>query len=48
MPNLKMVQDSGIHWGFGTDAFEVNQFRPFTTLGWAVTGRVIGNGADRR
>jgi predicted amidohydrolase YtcJ len=44
MPNLKSVQDSGIHWGFGTDAFEVNQFRPFTTLGWAVTGRVIGNG----
>jgi predicted amidohydrolase YtcJ len=44
MPNLKLVQDSGIHWGFGTDAFEVNQFRPFTTLGWAVTGRVIGNG----
>ena len=44
MPNLKMVQDSGIHWGFGTDAFEVNQFRPFTTLGWAVTGRIIGNG----
>lgn len=44
MPNLKSVQDSGIHWGFGTDAFEVNQFRPFTTLGWAVTGRIIGNG----
>ena len=44
MPNLKMVQDSGLHWGFGTDAFEVNQFRPFTTLGWAVTGRIIGNG----
>jgi predicted amidohydrolase YtcJ len=44
MPNLKLVQDSGILWGFGTDAFEVNQFRPFTTLGWAVTGRVIGNG----
>jgi predicted amidohydrolase YtcJ len=42
MPNLKLVQDSGIHWGFGTDAFEVNQFRPFTTLGWAVTGKVIG------
>ncbi len=42
MPNLKSVQDSGIHWGFGTDAFEVNQFRPFTTLGWAVTGKVIG------
>ena len=42
MPNLKSVQDSGIHWGFGTDAFEVNQYRPFTTLGWAVTGKVIG------
>jgi predicted amidohydrolase YtcJ len=42
MPNLKSVQDSGIHWGFGTDAFEVNQFRPFTTIGWAVTGKVIG------
>ena len=33
MPNLKSVQDSGVHWGFGTDAFEVNQYRPFTTLG---------------
>jgi predicted amidohydrolase YtcJ len=44
MPNLKSVQDSGIHWGFGTDAFEVNQFRPFTTLGWAVTGRLLGVG----
>jgi len=44
MPNLKSVQDSGVHWGLGTDAFEVNQFRPFATLGWAVTGRIIGNG----
>ena len=44
MPNLKLVQDSGIHWGFGTDAFEVNQFRPFATLGWAVTGKIIGSG----
>ncbi|MBI4886471.1 MAG: amidohydrolase family protein [Acidobacteria bacterium] len=44
MPNLKAVQESGIHWGFGTDAFEVNQFRPFTTLGWAVTGRLLGAG----
>jgi predicted amidohydrolase YtcJ len=44
MPNLKSVQDSGILWGFGTDAFEVNQYRPFTTIGWAVTGRLIGHG----
>ena len=44
MPNLKAVQDSGIMWGLGTDAFEVNQFRPFTTLGWAVTGKLLGAG----
>ncbi len=42
MPNLKAIQDSGIHWGFGTDAFEVNQYRPFTTLYWAVTGKMVG------
>ncbi|MGE3844054.1 MAG: amidohydrolase [Vicinamibacterales bacterium] len=44
MPNLKSVVDSGIFWGLGTDAFEVNQYRPFTTLGWAVTGKLIGAG----
>ena len=44
MPNLKSVQDSGVLWGFGTDAFEVNQYRPFTTIGWAVTGRLLGAG----
>jgi predicted amidohydrolase YtcJ len=42
MPNLRALQDSGILWGFGTDAFEVNQFRPFATLGYAVTGRILG------
>jgi hypothetical protein len=42
MPNLKMIQDSGILWGFGTDALEVNQFRPLTTLYWAVTGKMVG------
>jgi predicted amidohydrolase YtcJ len=29
-------------WGLGTDAFEVNQFRPFQTLYWAVTGKMVG------
>jgi len=29
-------------WGLGTDAFEVNQYRPFTTLYWAVTGKMVG------
>jgi predicted amidohydrolase YtcJ len=42
MPPLKAIQDSGIQWGFGTDAFEVNQYRPFTTLYWAVTGKMVG------
>jgi len=42
MPPLKLVQDSGITWGFGTDATVVNQFRPFTTLYWAVTGKMVG------
>jgi predicted amidohydrolase YtcJ len=42
MPPLKAIQDSGIMWGLGTDAFEVNQYRPFTTLYWAVTGKMVG------
>jgi predicted amidohydrolase YtcJ len=42
MPPLKEIQDSGILWGLGTDAFEVNQYRPFTTLYWAVTGKMVG------
>ena len=29
-------------WGLGTDAFEVNQYRPFTTLAFAVTGKMVG------
>ncbi|NOT27262.1 MAG: amidohydrolase family protein [Acidobacteria bacterium] len=44
MHNMKAIQDSGVLWGFGTDAFEVNQYRPFTTIGWAVTGRLLGAG----
>jgi predicted amidohydrolase YtcJ len=42
MPLLKEIQDSGIMWGLGTDAFEVNQYRPFQTLYWAVTGKMVG------
>ena len=42
MPSFKTIQDSGIIWGLGTDAFEVNQYRPFTTLYTAVTGRMVG------
>jgi hypothetical protein len=42
MPPLREIQDSGILWGLGTDAFEVNQYRPFQTLHWAVTGKMVG------
>lgn len=42
MPPLRTVQESGILWGLGTDAFEVNQYRPFTTLWWAVTAKMVG------
>lgn len=42
MPSFRTIQNSGIIWGLGTDAFEVNQYRPFTTLYTAVTGRMVG------
>ena len=42
MPAMREIQDSGIMWGFGTDAFEVNQFRPFQMLYFAVTGKMVG------
>jgi len=42
MPPLALIQQSGIVWGLGSDAFEVNQYRPFTTLWWAVTGKMVG------
>ena len=33
MPPLKMVQDSGLPWGLGTDATVVGQINPFITHG---------------
>ena len=42
MPPMREIQESGIKWGFGTDAFEVNQFRPFQMLYFAVTGKMVG------
>jgi len=29
-------------WGFGSDGSRANQILPFQTLGWAVTGRMVG------
>ena len=42
MPPLRMMQDSGIPWGLGSDATAVTPSNPFYTLGWAVTGRMFG------
>jgi predicted amidohydrolase YtcJ len=42
MPPFKRVQDSGIVWGLGSDATAVTPSNPFYTLGFAVTGRMIG------
>jgi len=42
MPPLRMIQDSGIMWGFHTDTNEVNQYKPFVTLWFAVTGKMVG------
>jgi hypothetical protein len=42
MPALATIQNSGITWGFGSDGTAANQFRPFTTLSFAVTGKMVG------
>jgi predicted amidohydrolase YtcJ len=42
MPPLAAIQNSGIGWGFGTDGTAANQYLPFTTLHFAVTGQMAG------
>ena len=42
MPPFRRVQDSGIHWGLGSDATAVTPSNPFYTLAFAVTGKMIG------
>jgi predicted amidohydrolase YtcJ len=42
MAPLATIQKSGITWGFGSDGSRANQILPFETLGWAVTGRMVG------
>jgi predicted amidohydrolase YtcJ len=42
MPALGTIQNSGILWGFGTDGSAANQLYPFTTLWFAVTGKMVG------
>jgi predicted amidohydrolase YtcJ len=42
MPPFATIQNSGIGWGLGTDATAANQYLPFTTLSFAVTGKMPG------
>ena len=42
MPPFRRVQDSGIRWGLGSDATAVTTSNPFFTLGFAVTGKMVG------
>ena len=42
MPPFRRVQDSGIHWGLGSDATAVTPSNPFYTLGFAITGMMVG------
>ncbi|MEA2962599.1 MAG: hypothetical protein QOI46_2697 [Alphaproteobacteria bacterium] len=48
MPPFRRIQDSGIHWGLGSDATAVTTSNPFYTLSFAVTGRMIGGRAVNR
>jgi len=39
---LRLLQDSGLSWGLGTDGTRAAQINPFVSLWWAVTGRSLG------
>ena len=41
MPPFRLVQDSGITWGLGSDATAVTTANPFFNLDFAVTGRMV-------
>jgi predicted amidohydrolase YtcJ len=42
MPPFRRIQDSGIVWGLGSDATAVTTSNPFYTLGFAITGKMVG------
>jgi hypothetical protein len=45
MPPLRVIADSGLSWGLGTDGTKAAQVNPFVTLWWAVTGQSLGGDA---
>jgi predicted amidohydrolase YtcJ len=42
MPPMRLVRDSGIPWGSGSDATAVTTSNPFYNLWFAVTGKMVG------
>jgi predicted amidohydrolase YtcJ len=48
MPPMRTLQESGIGWGFGTDGTAANQTLPFSTLEFAVTGKMVGGAKVNR
>ena len=48
MPPFATIQNSGIQWGLGTDGTAANQTKPFTTLAFAVTGKMVGGSKVNR
>jgi predicted amidohydrolase YtcJ len=48
MPPFRRVQNSGILWGLGSDATAVTTSNPFYTLGFAVTGKMLGGAKVNR
>ena len=41
IPPLRLIQESGIPWGLGTDGTKATQINPFVTLWWAITGLAL-------
>ena len=41
IPPLRLIQESGIPYGLGTDGTKATQINPFITLWWAVTGLAL-------
>ncbi len=41
MPPLRLIQDSGVTFGLGTDGAKASQVNPFVTLWWAVSGKAL-------
>jgi predicted amidohydrolase YtcJ len=48
MPPFKTIQESGIIWGLGSDGTAANDYAPFNTLQFAVTGQMVGGAKVNR